>query len=419
MDLFVVLPSVLTVTPYIDPGTGSMLFTLLIGLLSTGYFFVKKYFIKIKFLLSGGRVKAGSETKLPYVIFSDHKRYWTVFKPICDEFERRGIPCAYWTASPDDPALDEPYEHVTCEFIGEENKAFARLNMMSATICLSTTPGLEVYQWKRSRDVDWYAHILHSAGVASGYRMFGIDFYDAMLLSGAWHVDEVRELERLRQLPPKEIEVVGCPYLDVMAERLKHTPPVKKDRTCVLLAPSWGESAILARYGRRIIDALIKTGFEIIVRPHPQSMTSEAEMLGKLMEEFPDGQDVTWNFDNDNFDVLNRADIMISDFSGVVLDYALVFDKPVVYAEGQLDHAVYDSAWLEKPIWSEWLYTQLGATLSEDQFPHMREVLEGVLADPGAREVRDTAREGAWQHRGESAARTVDYLVRKYAELTA
>lgn len=404
---------------YIDPGTGSMLFTLLIGLLSTGYFFLKKYFIKLKFLLGAGGVSAGSSEKLPYVIFSDHKRYWTVFKPICDEFERRGIKARYWTASQDDPALDEPYEHVVCEFIGEENRAFARLNMMSATICLSTTPGLEVYQWKRSRDVEWYVHILHSAGCVSGYRMFGTDFYDALLLSGDWHVKEIRELERLRGLPPKELEIVGCTYLDEMAKRLASAEPLVNERTTVLLAPSWGPSAILARYGRRIIDALIETGFEVIIRPHPQSMASESDLMKELMAAYPDGEGVTWNFDNDNFEVLRSSDIMVSDFSGVVLDFALVFDKPIIYAEGQLDHAVYDSAWLEKPIWSEWLYPQLGATLSEEQFSRMREVIEGVLADPGAREVRDMAREGCWQHQGESAVRTVDYLVRKYEELTA
>ena len=186
-----------------------MLFTLLIGLVTTGYFFLRKVIIKLRFMLSGGSGKSADQDKLPYVIFSDHKRYWNVFKPICDEFERRGVDLHYWTASPDDPALEAPYEHVTCEFIGEGNKAFARLNMMTADIVLSTTPGLDVLQWKRSKDASWYVHTLHAVGSAAGYRMFGLDYYDAVLLSGQFQVDEVRELERLRDLPPKEIEIVG------------------------------------------------------------------------------------------------------------------------------------------------------------------------------------------------------------------
>ena len=397
---------------YIDPGTGSML--------STGYFFLRKYLIKLKFFVAGGgaHAKQGSE-KIPYVVFSDSKRYWNLFKPICDEFERRGVEALYWTASPDDPALDESYEHVKCEFIGEENKAFARLNMMSASICLSTTPGLDVYQWKRSKDVDYYVHVLHAVGSAAGYRMFGIDFYDALLLSGEFQVHEVRELERLRKLPAKELEIVGCPYLDVMAKRLEGLDQPEKDRTCVLLGPSWGSSAILSVYGSKIIDALIQTGFEVIIRPHPQSKTSEADMLEKLMATYPDGEQVSWNFDNDNFDVLNRADVMITDFSGVIFDYALVFDKPVIYTEGQFDDAVYDAAWLEEPLWKFSVYPTLGIPLDESQFPRMREVIEQVLGDESLKAGRDAAREQAWQHPGESIVRTVDYLIAKHEELSA
>ena len=53
-----------------------------------------------------------------------------------------------------------------------------------------------------------------------------------------------------------------------------------------------------------------------------QKKRSEKEMLDSLMSKYPD---LEWNFDNDNFDILNRADLLISDFSGVIFDFALVF----------------------------------------------------------------------------------------------
>ena len=409
-----------TFTHYIDPGTGSMLFTLLIGIVTTAYFFSRQLVIKLKFLVHGGRGAAGgTQEKLPYVIFSDSKRYWNVFKPICDEFERRGIEAAYWTASPDDPALEEPYEHVTCEFIGEENKAFARLNMMSARVCLSTTPGLDVYQWKRSKEVDWYVHTLHAVGSAAGYRMFGIDYFDALLLSGEFQVDEVRELEAKRHLPAKEIELVGCTYLDVMAERLAREPKVAAERTTVLLAPSWGPNAILSLYGERILKALADTGFDVIVRPHPQSAASEREMLDGLMAQFPNNEHFSWNFDNDNFDALMRSDVMISDFSGVVFDYALVFDKPVIYTEGEFNSDPYDAAWLDKPLWKFSVYPTLGIPLSEEQFPVMRDVIDAAIHDEGLQAGRERARDEVWVHRGESARLTVDYLVRAHDAVLA
>ena len=181
----------------------------------------------------------------------------------------------YLTASPDDPALENSYEHVKGEFIGKGNKGFAKLNFLKATIVLSTTPGLDVYQWKRSREVKYYVHIPHAASDITLYRMFGIDYYDAILLSGDFQVSQVRELERVRNLPPKELVKVGIPYMDDMLIRLKtDTRPINETRT-ILLAPSWGPSAILSKYGEKILKALVDTGYHIIVRPHPQSFKSE------------------------------------------------------------------------------------------------------------------------------------------------
>ena len=64
-------------------------------------------------------------------IFSDDKRYWNIFEPICQEMDRRGLDVVYMTASEDDPALDQSYAHLKAEFIGKDNKAFAKLNFLT------------------------------------------------------------------------------------------------------------------------------------------------------------------------------------------------------------------------------------------------------------------------------------------------
>ncbi len=416
------LGDVSQLTTYIDPGTGSMLFTLLVGVLSASYFFVRKLAIRARFALTGGKAAKGSGERLQYVLFSDDKRYWNVFKPICDEFELRGINAAYWTASPDDPALEANYHYVTCEFIGEGNKAFARLNMMSADICLATTPGLQVYQWKRSKDVGFYAHILHATSTAAWYRMFGLDYFDAVLLSNEYQIGEIRELEQKRGIAQKELPVVGCTYMDSMAERLAAKPAAEgetADVPVVLLAPTWGPNGLLGRYGKKIIDALVRTGYPVVVRPHPQSMKSERQMMDELMAAYPDGERVEWNFDNDNFDCLQRASVMVSDMSGVIHDFALVFDKPVIYALGGIDTGVFDAAWLDDPFWESPIFTDTGIPVDEAQFDNMREVIDRVLVDPEVAKRRNRAREEGWFHRGECAWRTVDYLVAKRKELVA
>lgn len=401
---------------YIDPGTGSMLFTILIGIFFAGFYALRMFLIKLRFKIGGGKVKANSE-EIPFVIFSDDKRYWNVFEPICREMDRRGRDIVYMTTSEDDPALDNAYPHVEAKFIGKDNKAFARLNFLNATIVLSTTPSLDVYQWKRSKNVQYYVHILHSAGEIVLYRMFGIDYYDAVLLSGEYQARSVRKLEKLRGLPEKELVLVGIPYMDEMAARLERLEPVPEHPCTVLLAPSWGPSAIFSVYGGRILDVLMKTGYHIIVRPHPQSFISEKDLMEKLMQDYPASEQLEWNQDRDNFEVLNRSDIMISDFSGVIYDFSLVFDKPVIYTDPDYDVGIYDAWWLKAPLWKASALPRLGCQLTEDNMEHLQEVIDSCLTDPKYAEGRRTVKEETWAHVGEGAKRTVDYLLNKYEQL--
>lgn len=404
---------------YIDPGTGSMLFAILIGVIGTLNYLLKNGVVKLRFVLGGGKKVGANKDKIPLAIFSDDKRYWSVFEPICRELDRRGVDVAYMTASPDDPALGSPYGHVKGEFIGKGNRAFAKMNFLNAAIVLSTTPGLGVYQWKRSKDVQWYVHMQHAANGITGYRMFGIDYFDAILLSGEYQVEEVRYLERLRGLPAKELVKVGIPYMDEMAARLQGAGQAGPHGRTVLLAPSWGESAIFKRYGKGILEALLGTGYHIIVRPHPQSFASEKGMLLQIMQEYPESAQLEWNRDNDNFEALRRADILISDFSGVIFDFSLVYDKPVIYADTEFDDGPYDAWWVDAPYWTFTALPRIGRKLTADSLAGLKGMIDECLKDPRYAQGRQEAREETWEHKGEGAGRVVDYLLGKYQSLAS
>ena len=185
----------------------------------------------------------------------------------------------------------------------------------------------------------------------------------------------------------------------------------------MLLAPSWGKSALFGVYGGKIIEDLLATGYHVIVRPHPQSFASEKEMLDTLMQRYPDSEQLEWNRDNDNFDVLRRADILISDFSGVIFDFALVFDKPIIYADTSFDKSPYDACWLEEEIWTFKTLPKIGEQLGEEKLDHIKELIDGCLSEPKRQEARDIARAETWAYPGEAAKRTVDYLIQKQDEI--
>ena len=402
---------------YIDPGTGSMLFTILIGVLGAAFYSARMLFIKLRYRLGGGKVET-LDKKIPLVIFSDGKQYWKVFAPICKELSARGQEVVYYTMSEDDPALSAELPGMTAEFIGEDNRAFTKLNFLKANVVFSTTPGLDVYQWKRSKDVDFYVHIPHAPNDITLYRMFGIDYYDAILLSGDYQVKQIRQMEAKRELPAKDVVTVGIPYMDDMAARLESVSEAESHERTVLLAPSWGDSALFGVYGGKIIEKLLETGYHVIVRPHPQSFKSEKELMDKLMEKFPNSDKLEWNRDSDNFEVLRRSDILISDFSGVTFDFSLIYDKPVIYTTPNFDLGPYDAWWMEEPLWTTTILPHIGAELTEDKMDSLKELIDTCIEDPRYAEGRKKAKAETWANAGAGAKAVADYLQEKLATLT-
>ncbi|MBD5439493.1 MAG: CDP-glycerol--glycerophosphate glycerophosphotransferase [Treponema sp.] len=397
---------------YIDPGTGSMLFSLAIGIVTTLVFALRALAVKERFVLSGGKAKKICADKIPFVIYSDHKRYWNVFEPICEEFDRRKIPLVYYTQSADDPVLSKKYDFVKAEFIGEGNKGFVRMNMLNAGTVLSTTPGLDVLQWKRSKNVDRYVHVPHSIDDLSGYRMFGLDYYDAVLCSGMNQVDFIRKIESLRTINPRETKIVGSTYMDADLEYLKDLPSHKTNINypTVLLAPSWGKSAILSRFGESLLDALVETKFKIIVRPHPQSKTSEKDLLARLENRYKDAENLSWNYDNDNLAVMNESDILITDFSGIIFDYAFLLNRPLIYADTEFDNSVYDAAWLDEKMWILMTADKMGVKLEESKIPNVKNLILDAMRSEKLTKARESVKSECWENVGMAAKAIVNFL---------
>jgi hypothetical protein len=404
---------------YIDPGTGSMLFSIVMGLVAAAYFMLKAAWIKIKFFFTGKlRGASAAPRKHGIVIYSEGNQYWNVFSPILDEFERRGVPVTYFTSSTGDPALTREWRVVTPEFIGEGNKAFAKLNFLEANVCLMTTPGLDVYQLKRSRGVSHYAHVLHDVGDATCYRLFSLDYFDSVILSGEYQKKAIRELEAKRNLHEKELFVAGSTYLDMLGSRLSSTKRDKAASFTVLVSPSWGPSALLSRYGEKLLDPLVETGLHVIVRPHPQSKKSESATLSQLERRYEGRSNLEWDYSSENIATLARSDVMISDFSGIIFDYAFLFDRPFFYAAADYDDEIYDSSDLEEKPWKFKAIAEMGIELSASMFPDIGNLVKSAATNPVLSDRRKAARETAWQHRGDSAARIADFLTEKQRELS-
>jgi len=395
---------------YIDPGTGSMLFSILVGIAATLYFLLRALVLKLKVVLSGGKVLSGSNYRWKYVIYCEGKQYWNLFLPIVEEFEKNETELCYLTSSADDPVLNRTWSYIKPEYIGEGNKAFAYLNFISAEIVLMTTPGLQVYQLKRSKTVKHYSHIIHAPTDATTYRLFGLDYFDSVLLTGDYQGADIRYLEHMRGMPEKQLVTVGCSYLDVYAEKIRRLSAEENHPFTVLVSPSWGASALLSHYGEKLLDPLSVSGFRVIIRPHPQSKKSETEMLNRLEARYKDCVNISWDYERENIHSLKKADIMISDFSGIIFDYMFLMDRPVLYASHDFDPRPYDADDLDHELWQFKTLKEAGIDLREENFSEISEIIKNASDNATLAAARKRARDTAWQYRGEAAKRIFEFM---------
>lgn len=388
-----------------------MLFSFFIGVTAAAYFLFRTLLIKMKFFFAG-RKAVHTGLRHQFVIYNEALHYYIVFKSIIDEFEKRRIPVLYLTSAENDPTLVESRTYISTEYIGSGNKAYARLNFLEADICLMTTPGLEVYQLKRSKLTRHYAHILHDTGDATCYRLFGIDWFDSLLLSGSYQIEDIRKLEKMRHLPQKELAVVGSTYLDVYKARLAFMQPEAEHPFTVLVSPSWGPGSLLDAFGKRLLDPLVQTGWRIIVRPHPQLKKNEPEMLTKLEKHYGQNSNVVWDYEPENLASLSRSDIMISDFSGIIFDFVFLFDKPVIYANAGFNREMYDAGDIDHDPWKFEAVKEFGVVLQTEDLPHIKSIITGAMENGTLQTARKTARDKAWENQGEGAKAAVDFLVK-------
>lgn len=370
---------------YLDPGTGSMLLSVFVGLISGAYFLIRKLPSAARslfFRLTGKRDALKHNT---LTFYAESAAYWPTFRPILHALEKRGVQSSYLTSDPEDPVFASGLHCVHPRYIGKSNAAYTALGFLETKVFVLTTPGLDVLQIRRSAGVNRYVHVVHAVGDIHTYKLFSFDYFDAVYCAGPGQVKSLRALERLRGTRPKDLPQLGCAYLDGLVERAKNAAPAQKGT--VLVAPTWGRNGLLTRTGSLVPRLLAEGGFHVILRPHPQSFVSEPEQMERIARELAAFENIEWDRNPDGFASLSRAELMVSDISGVIFDFAFVFLRPVVsIGEGPVKDGF--EAWeIPHEAWEMQALDVLGRRIHVGGEETVCSVVRELLAD------KDAARE--------------------------
>jgi YidC/Oxa1 family membrane protein insertase len=348
------------------------------------------------------------------VFYAEDATAWSHFEPIVTALLARPVPSlCYLTSSPADPILQRRDDRLQTFYIGDGAARTALFSVLEARVVVMTMPDLETFHIKRSLNVREYAYVHHSmVSTHMIYRPGAFDHFDTILCVGPHHVRETRAAEARAGRPPKTLVEHGYGRLDTLLRLAGDRPagPASKSRR-VLVAPSWGPHGLLETHGGEIVDVLRRAGCHVTVRPHPMTARKRPEVLAAIRDRARNDAAVTLEMDIASTASLFEADVLVSDWSGVALEYAFARERPVLFVDvpRKINNPQYAALGIE-PLEAE-IRGEIGVILSPARLGDAPALVAELAADADAfaERIRKARAEHVY-HVGASGEAAAAYL---------
>ena len=284
------------------------------------------------------------------VFYSEDISSFVHFEQIIHELtEKMGCQICYVTSAKDDPILTSQNKRIKAFYIGHgaiRTKFFMELK---AEVLVMTMPNLETYFIKRSKVYPvHYVYVFHSiVSTHTIYRKGAFDHFDSIFCVGPHHVEEISATESVYDLKHKNLVKYGYGLLD----NLQTNKSMKNQQRCtedgkkkILVAPSWGKNGLLETKGLELVKILLDGGYHVTVRPHPMTIRKWSKTIKAIENEFKSNANFEIEKDVSTFESLYSAYGLISDWSGIAMEYAFACELPVLYIDGspKINNSSYD-----------------------------------------------------------------------------
>jgi len=272
------------------------------------------------------------------IFYLENECDFIFFKPIVEKLTQEyDIKICYVTSSKTDPMLTSNDKNILPFYIGDGIARSSFFVNLKATIVVMTMPDLETFHIKRSKIYPvHYVYIFHSlCSTHYIYRKTAFDNFDTIFCTGNYQIIEIQEREKKSNLAKKKLVKHGYGRLDILINEVQSTNVRKNasNNKVVLIAPTWGPNGLIETKGQEIVHILLDSGFNVILRPHPMTIKKSNNIIQKIEKEFKDNLNFKLETDIRNTESFFLCDCMISDWSGVAIEYAFALEKPVLYVD--------------------------------------------------------------------------------------
>ena len=318
------------------------------------------------------------------VFYSENESYTVHFEKLIEELtDVHHLTVCYVTSSKDDPILNSSNTKILSFYIGDGT---ARTNFfinLKADILVMTMPDLQTFHIKRSKVHNvHYVYVFHSiVSTHMIYRKNAFDSFDTIFCVGKHHVNEISKNEKKYGLSSKKLVEFGYEKLEQLMDEVEKNSKIKsieKNNRTILVAPSWGTNGLIETRGDEIIQKLLDSGYDVILRPHPMTYKKSQKTIKNIEKKFQKNIHFKLELDIRNSNSFFLSDCMISDWSGVAIEYAFALEKPVLYVDIPKKINNHDYNDLEIIPLEEKIRSQIGAIISPLELSNLSSEIENL-----------------------------------------
>jgi len=182
---------------------------------------------------------------------------------------------------------------------------------------------------KKNKFVKNYIYFFHAAvSTTRIYTSTAFDNYDTILCNGEYQIKEIQRREELDNLKEKKLIKSGFFYFDYLKEK---TNKIEANNE-ILVAPSWNKNRLnfINEDFEEIIENLLNSGLKVRFRPHPETIKRSKNLMNSYKEKFKD-KNFLFDDNSENLDAMQNAKCLITDNSGISIEYMMIFKKPVIF----------------------------------------------------------------------------------------
>ena len=278
-----------------------------------------------------------NENEKSIVFYAENKASMNHFRTLISELtENMNLKICLVTSVKDDLILKSKNDKIKSFYIGDGTARTKFFLTLKTKIMIMDMPDLESFHIKRSKIYPvHYIYLFHSMfSIHSYLRKGAIDNYDTIFCVGSHHIDEISKTEKFYNLKSKKIIKYGFGRLDwLLKEKEKIQNTLSIDANTIIIAPSYGKNNLLEVCGIELIKILLKSNFKVILRPHFKTLKDSKELIDLIKKNFEKNDNFTLETGIIPFNTFYQSQCLISDWSGIAMEYPFVFERPVIFID--------------------------------------------------------------------------------------